>query len=102
MLEINTQEELNALLEKGPVVLDFYAAWCAPCKQLVPILESVEENNSDITFAKCNVDSAHDLAVKYHVNAIPQINFFKNGENVHTVVGMQANIQDTIDNILKG
>jgi thioredoxin 1 len=72
------------------VVIEFGAVWCAPCKQLLPILEQLsEEFGSKATFAKVDVDQAPDLAVSYGIMGMPTVIVFKNAEPVEKLVGLR-------------
>ena len=71
-----------------PVLVDFWAEWCGPCKMLGPVLEQVSaELGAQAKVGKVNIDDARDLAVKYGVRSIPLLLFFKNGEVKDQVVG---------------
>ena len=71
-----------------PVVVDFWAEWCGPCKMITPILEELaSEQAGKITVAKLNVDENPDLAMRYNVMSIPTILVFKDGEVAKRLVG---------------
>ena len=69
------------------VLVDFWAPWCTPCNMLTPVLEELSDK---YTVGKVNVDEEKELSVKYSISAIPALKFFKNGEVVKSLVGMQS------------
>lgn len=83
--------EETILKSKTPVLVDFYADWCTPCKMMSPIIEEVSnEFKGKITVLKINIDECPDIAQKYSVMSIPTIILFKNGEATKTSVGVTS------------
>ena len=74
-----------------PVVVDFWAPWCGPCKAIAPILEELAEEMGDaVKICKVNVDNNSEIAGKFEIRAIPTILIFKNGAVADTVVGLSS------------
>lgn len=84
-----TNENYESLMTSGkPVVIDFWAEWCGPCRMVGPIIDELAEEYADtVVIGKCDVDSCDDIVAQYKVRNIPTIVFIKGGEVVDKVVG---------------
>ncbi len=85
------------------VLVDYWAAWCGPCKAIAPILDEVAEQYAGrVTIAKLNVDENPETASKFGIRGIPTLMLFKNGEPIETKVGAisKTQLQDFLDNSL--
>jgi thioredoxin 1 len=87
-LEI-TNNNLDELIASGkPVVIDFWAEWCGPCRMLTPIIEELAgEYENDVIIGKCNVDDNNEVSMKFGIRNIPTVIFLKGGEVVDKQVG---------------
>ena len=97
----NFEEEV--IKSELPVLVDFYADWCGPCKMMDPIVERVaEEYDGKLKVGKCNIDDEGDLAEKFGIMSIPTVIIFKNGEAAVSSVGAlsQAGLEAKINEVL--
>ena len=81
--------EQEVLKTEGIVMVDFWAAWCGPCKMLSPIVDELSEEVDTVKFVGVDVDQSERLAIKYGISSIPCLVLFKDGEEVKRTVGVQ-------------
>lgn len=100
IIEITSQNfEEKVLRSDTPVLLDFWADWCMPCKMLSPIIDEVAEEKPDLLIGKINVDNEPDLAVRFGIMSIPTLIVMENGEEKNKAVGGRSldEILDLLD-----
>ncbi|MBP5317648.1 MAG: thioredoxin [Bacteroidales bacterium] len=104
-MELNISDSnFDAILNEGlPVMVDFWAPWCGPCRRVSPIVEELAgDYEGKVKICKCNVDENDAIPMKYSIRNIPTILFFKNGELVDRLVGAvpKQEIEDKIKSLL--
>ena len=77
----------DVLMSEKPVIVDFWAEWCGPCKMVAPILAEIAAENDGIVIAKLNVDENPQTAASYGITSIPTMNVYQGGQVVKTIIG---------------
>lgn len=105
MAQAVTDSNFDAVVTASdqPVVVDFWATWCGPCRMISPIVDQMAEKYAGrVNVVKCNVDESTEIPVKFGIRNIPTLLFFKNGELVDRLVGAvpQAELEKKIESLL--
>eukprot|EP00118_Oscarella_pearsei_P026509 m.310011 g.310011 ORF g.310011 m.310011 type:complete len:137 (+) comp49103_c0_seq1:76-486(+) len=105
LFDVKSEEDFQTLVleSKKPVIVDFHADWCGPCRVLTPILEKcIEEKKGQVELAKVNVDDLQELAIEYTVSSIPRVIGFKNGNPVDDFVGVkdEKDVRQFLDSVM--
>jgi thioredoxin 1 len=106
ILALNQKNFKNEVLDSStPVLVDFWAEWCGPCKMIAPVLDELaSEYEGRIRIGKVNIDEDQNLAAEYGVRAIPTLLVFKNGQVAEQVVGMRSkrDLKASLDKVITG
>lgn len=86
-MSITIEKFREDLAKRKYVLVDYWAAWCKPCKTISPILEKIEKEREDIEIVKINVDDNATMAIEYDIKSIPTLIFFKEGHRIDSLVG---------------
>lgn len=104
MAQVVTNSNIHEIISGGkPVMMDFWAAWCGPCRMLTPTVDEIAaEYDGRVVVAKCNVDDAEDVAMQFRIRNIPTLIFFKDGVPVGRLVGLvsKAEIASELEKLL--
>ncbi len=97
-----TQDDLQEVVESGPVLIDFYTDWCAPCKALKPMLDEIAQDRTDFTVVAVNVENSVSLAEKYGITTVPTMMLI-NGKHQQKIIGMRSksDLTELINTFLK-
>lgn len=90
-ITVITKENFNEEVTKSdkPVLIDFWAAWCGPCRMLSPVVDEIAQEHGEIKVGKVNVDEQQEIAAKFGIMSIPTLILFKDGAPVRQTVGLQ-------------
>ena len=99
MVELENKDDLDELLRKGLVLVDFNATWCGPCRQLKPILEEYSKENSALKIVSIDVDEYPELSKEYGIMTIPNLKLMKDGFIIKEHIGFMT--KDELDSFIK-
>ena len=104
VIHMNADDFQTTVIDgKAAAVVDFFATWCGPCKMLAPMIEQLAQKyDGQVSFCKIDIDENLDLANAFRINAVPTVMFFKDGQAVETLVGVQppAVLEEAVKKLL--
>lgn len=90
VMTINQENFSTEVLQaNGPVLVDFWASWCGPCRMMSPILDQLAQKHPELRIGKVNVDEQPELATRFQVMSIPMLVLFRDGQDVTSIVGVR-------------
>lgn len=96
----NGNFESEVIKSDKPVLVDFWATWCGPCKMVAPIVEEIANEHPEIKVGKVNVDEQQELAARFGIESIPTIMYFVNGQVKDTIIGYRP--KEAFEEIIRG
>ena len=90
METLKVKSEFDSIIKGGPILVDFYADWCGPCKMMESILEEIDNEYDDINILKVNTDSFMSIAREYKILSIPELKIFENGKVIKEKSGFMT------------
>ncbi len=105
MLFTDQNFETEVLKSSVPVLVDFFAVWCGPCRMQGPVIEELDKEleNQPVKIGKCDVDASPETSAKYDVMSVPTLIIFQNGEPVDTMIGLQSkkSLAEKLEKLIK-
>lgn len=97
----NNQINKEVIENEGLVIIDFFAEWCGPCQMLTPVLSEIDKEYEEINIYKVNVEENQETTMRYEINSVPTMIFFKNGEEVERTVGLitKTELEEIVNNL---
>ena len=97
----NNQINKEVMENEGLIIIDFFAEWCGPCQMLAPVLSEIDKEYEEINIYKVNVDENQETTMRYGINSVPTMIFFKNGEEVERTVGLisKSELNEIVNNL---